>query len=130
MLRIGSATHGGELAALQGVQRALSSLAGSSLQLATLQRINRGSDDPAALSAIDALQGDLLELQSSNDDGSRDAEEIALTSALSEIRDADVADLASRLVRDRIVARAAVAAVGITLRGRELTLSLLGDVRA
>lgn len=128
MLRIGSAVNGSELAALNSVQRAFSSLSETSLQLATLQRVNRGSDDPAALARIDGLQGDLLELQTSgNEDGARDAEGIALTSALSEIRDADVADLASRLVRDRILAQVAVAAVGIAAHNRRLTLGLLGE---
>ncbi len=130
MLRIGSVIQGGELAALSSVQRAFAQLAATSLQLATLQRVNRGSDEPAALAAIDAIEGDLLELQSSgSEDGSRDAEEIALTSALSEIRDADVAEVASRLVRDRIVARAAIAAVGIMADHRRMTLGLLHDVR-
>lgn len=125
-MRIGSGIGGAELLALNNLNRAFNSLAETSVQLATLQRVQRGSDDPAAAAAIDAIEGDLLALQNSGaEPGTRDAEEIALTSALSELRDVDVAETASRLVRDRIVARAAIAAVGITLHNRELVLGLL-----
>jgi flagellin len=63
MLRIGARSTGVDVTAQRQIQNAFQRLSESTLKLATLKRINRGSDDPAGLIAAMALHRDLTAVE-------------------------------------------------------------------
>lgn len=70
-MRIGTQASGVGLSVLNNLQQAMFQLAESSLRLSTLQRINRGSDDPAGLIAAETLRSELASIQAVNATTSR-----------------------------------------------------------
>ncbi|MGI8979901.1 MAG: hypothetical protein ACR2FY_11810 [Pirellulaceae bacterium] len=102
---------------------AFSRMNGVALQMATLLRINSGSDDPAGLIAAAELERDLVTLEHTPD-ASPDAI-IQTIAALSEIRDADFTKAISDLIKARIQARASMFALKIQLESEGLVGMLL-----
>ena len=70
MTRIGASLSGVDLTAQNLLARAVEQVNRSSVQLSTLKRINRASDDPAGLIALEQLRSELVSLEraSSNAD--------------------------------------------------------------
>jgi flagellin-like hook-associated protein FlgL len=66
MTRIGGINPGTGVSLLNNLQDAYRALDDSSLRLATLRRVNRGSDDPAALIAIGSIESELSSLEAAN----------------------------------------------------------------
>ena len=118
---------GGAATAINAVNAALSRMNGVALQMATLLRINSGSDDPAGLVAASQLERDLVTLEHTPD-ASPEAI-IQTTAALSEIRDADFTKAISDLIKARIQARASMFALKIQLESEGL-VGLLLDHKA
>jgi hypothetical protein len=58
-MRIGTNLHGGDFAALSNLNKVFQKLNTITMQLSTGMQINRGSDDPAGLAAIESLQSEL-----------------------------------------------------------------------
>jgi flagellin len=71
MSRIGSSLSGNQLALQFNIQQAFADLAESGLKLSTLKRVNRGSDDPAALIAIGDIEAELVALEQADENASR-----------------------------------------------------------
>ena len=72
-MRIGSNLSGLELTAQHHLFQALSQLSLSSVRLATMQRINRGSDDPAGLIAVEQMRAELTAIREAEYNASRAA---------------------------------------------------------
>jgi len=70
-MRIGSNLSGLDLTAQHHLLQALSQLGLSSVRLATMQRINRGSDDPAGLIAVEQMQAELTAIREAEYNASR-----------------------------------------------------------
>src|SRR5512132_653353 len=100
------AVRAGIYAAANGVNAAFARLDHVARQMATLQRINSSSDDPAGMAAISVLERDLSILEHTPD-ASPEAI-IQATTALSEIRDADFTGLVSDLIKAQIGARVSI----------------------
>ncbi len=62
-MRIGSSLFGADLIAQNNLMRAFGQLSETNVRLSTMQRINRGSDDPAGLIAVGQLQAELVALE-------------------------------------------------------------------
>lgn len=87
-MRIGSQLSGLELTAQHNLLQALSQQSASSVRLATMQRINRGSDDPAGLIAVEQMRAELTAIQEAEHNASRAAGLAQVAdSALSEVGD-------------------------------------------
>ena len=71
MMRVGSGLSGIDLLSRNALTRATDMLAQTSLRLATLQRVNRGSDDPAGVIAIGTLRSELEALEQASDNADR-----------------------------------------------------------
>jgi len=71
MTRIGGTLAGADLIALASINRNFQSVNESSRRLATLSRINRGSDDPSGLIAAEALSAELAALEAASTNASR-----------------------------------------------------------
>ena len=85
-MRIGSGLSGVDLAAQHNLMRALGQLDLSSLRLATMRRINRGSDDPAGLIAMESLRAELTAIRAAGDSAARAAGMVRTAdSAMSEV---------------------------------------------
>jgi flagellin len=79
---------GTDLLALNNLSRAYSRVNESSLRLATLHRINRGSDDPAGLVAAETIQAELAAIEAADRGAARAAANIEVAdSALSVVGD-------------------------------------------
>jgi flagellin len=88
MTRIGSNLGGVDLSAQSSLNRAIGSLQESSTRLATLSRINRGSDDPAGLIALEQLRAELTSLEAADSNAARAASTIHVAdSALAQVGD-------------------------------------------
>lgn len=72
-MRIGTSLFGMDLTALNNLTRAHAQLQLSSIRLSTMRRINRGSDDPAGLIAVEQLQSELTSIRAANDSAARAA---------------------------------------------------------
>lgn len=72
-MRIGSNLSGLELTAQHHLFQALSQLSLSSVRLSTMQRINRGSDDPAGLIAVEQMRAELTAIREAEYNASRAA---------------------------------------------------------
>ncbi len=70
-MRIGSNLSGLELTAQHHLFQALSQLSLSSVRLSTMQRINRGSDDPAGLIAVEQMRAELTAIREAEYNASR-----------------------------------------------------------
>ena len=117
----------GIYAAANGVNAAFARLDHVARQMATLQRINSASDDPAGMAAISVLERDLSILEHTPD-ASPEAI-IQATTALSDIRDADFTGLVSDLIKAQIGARVSIFAFKAQLDSMRL-IGLLFDSKA
>jgi len=79
MTRIGNSFGGVDLSAQNALNRAISALTESSTRLATLSRINRGSDDPAGLIALEQLRAELTSLEAAGSNAAQAASTIHVT---------------------------------------------------
>lgn len=100
-MRIGSHLSRLDLAAQHNLLGALGQLGLSSLRLATMQRINRGSDDPAGLIAVEQMQAELAAIREASDNASRAA-------GMVHVADAALAEVSNLLnsIRGNVVAAA------------------------
>ena len=119
--------HAGTATAINAVNAAFARLDGAALQMATLLRINSGSDDPAGLIAAAELERDLVTLE--HTPGASPEAIIQNTAALSEIRDADFTKAVSELIKAKIQARVAIFVLKTRLDFEGL-VGLLFDKRA
>ncbi|MEX2188654.1 MAG: flagellin [Pirellulales bacterium] len=71
MSRIGSSLSGIDRTLQASLQRAYADLQDSGLRLATLKRVNRGSDDPAGLIAIGQIEAELVALEQADENAAR-----------------------------------------------------------
>jgi flagellin len=62
-MRIGSSLSGADLVAQHNLAQAMALLNAASVRLSTMQRINRGADDPAGLIAMGQLEAELTSLE-------------------------------------------------------------------
>lgn len=87
-MRIGSRLYGVDLVAQNNLNQAMGQLLKSSIRLSTMQRINRGSDDPAGLIAAEDLRAELEALQAAQHNASRASGTIHVAdAALAEVGD-------------------------------------------
>ncbi len=85
-MRVGSRLFGIDLTAQHALFRACSRLHQSAIRLATMRRINRGSDDPAGLIAAGQLEAELTAIRAASRNAARAAGAArAADSALSEV---------------------------------------------
>ena len=59
-MRVGSQLYGADLAVQRNLLGAYAQLSLASTRLSTMSRINRGSDDPAGLIAVEQLEAELV----------------------------------------------------------------------
>jgi flagellin-like hook-associated protein FlgL len=86
LMRTGSLLSGSDLISIHSLSRSYSLLNKSALRLSTLNRINRGADDPAALIAVETLRSELTAIEAANSNAARAAGAIrAADSAMSEV---------------------------------------------
>lgn len=86
MLSISSASSGAQLSTQAALARVLADQSATVERLATLRRINRGSDDPAGLIAAEHLQAEITALEVAEGNASRAEAVIALAdSALGQV---------------------------------------------
>jgi flagellin-like hook-associated protein FlgL len=71
MSRISSSLSGLDRTLQSSLNRAFADLQESGLRLATLQRVNRGSDDPAGLIAIGQIEAELVVLEQADENAAR-----------------------------------------------------------
>ena len=118
MLRIGSRFSGVDFAAQTKLFGALNDLAESSNRLATLRRINKGSDDPAGLIALETLRSELVSLDKAVEASER-------TRALVRVADSGLSQATSLLndIRGNLV----TAASGTTSDAEKAALQLEVD---
>ncbi len=81
MNRIASRVSGTELTAIQNVNAAFAQIAEAGLQLSTLKRINRASDDPAGLIAAEQLRSELESLEAASRSSTRATAAVSLADA-------------------------------------------------
>jgi flagellin len=87
-VRIGSQPSGTSLAVQRNLLEAFSQLSRSSARLSTMSRINRGSDDPAGLIAVERLESELVAIRAASDNAARAAGSVHVAdSALGEVGD-------------------------------------------
>jgi len=85
-MRVGSSLFGVDLTAHHNLLRAFESLNTSSLRLATMQRINRASDDPAGLIAAEQLRSEIAAIEAAGQNAARASGAVRVAdSALGEI---------------------------------------------
>jgi flagellin len=70
-MRTGSILSGNELTSIHSLNRSYGLLNKSALRLSTLKRINRASDDPAALIATETLNSELTSIQAAQSNAAR-----------------------------------------------------------
>jgi flagellin-like hook-associated protein FlgL len=106
MLRIGSGLSGVDLTVQRGLTQGIEELSLANVRLSTMQRINRGADDPAGLIAVGMLESELASLEAANSNTAR---------AVGAIRTADAAlGQTSGLLRDIKANLVAVAGGGLS----------------
>ncbi|OHB66018.1 MAG: hypothetical protein A2V70_13280 [Planctomycetes bacterium RBG_13_63_9] len=100
-MRIGSRFSGIDLIAQHNLLAVLDSLSVSSARLATMQRITRGSDDPAGLIAMEDLRAELTAIKEASDNAAR-------AGGVVHVADAALGEVSSLLntVRGNVVAAA------------------------
>lgn len=87
-MRTGSILSGNELTSIHSLNRSYALLNKSALRLSTLKRINRASDDPAALIAAETLNSELTAIQAANSNAARAVGAIHVAdSGMSEVGD-------------------------------------------
>ena len=87
-MRIGSSLYGADLSAYHSLLQAQARLSQSGVRLSTMRRINRGSDDPAGLIALEQLQSELTAIQAAGDTAARAAGVVHVAdAAMSEVGD-------------------------------------------
>lgn len=87
-MRIGSTLSGIDLATQNNLLRTLGQQDQAARRLATLVRINRGSDDPAGLIAVEQLRSELTALEAASESAARAGAMTAVAdSALSQVSD-------------------------------------------
>ncbi|MEQ8790119.1 MAG: flagellin [Pirellulaceae bacterium] len=118
MLRVGTRLSGIDLRAQQNLLGALGQLAESSNRLATMKRINRGSDDPAGLIALETLRSEIVSLEKASEAADR-------SRALVRVADSGL-DQATRLVNE-IQGAVVTAASGTTSDAERAALQLEVD---
>jgi flagellin len=101
IMRISSYCSRPELTAWNNLEDALTQLSLSSVRLATMRRINRGSDDPAGLIAVEQMQVELTALRQAQGNAARAA-------GVARVADAALSEVGSLLVsiRGNVVAAA------------------------
>jgi flagellin len=116
-MRIGSRLSGVELAAQHFLSRAMAQLNESSLRLATMRRVNHGSDDPAALVAIENLRAELTSIKAANDNAARAAGMVRLA-------DSGMAQVTSLLnsIRGNVVAAAGGGLSDAEVAGKQIEI--------
>lgn len=114
-MRIGSNLSGLELTAQHHLLQAFNQLNLSSVRLATMQRINRGSDDPAGLIAVEQMQAELTAIREAEYNASRAA-------GVAHVADAALGEVGNLLISIR---GNLVAAAGGTLSDAELAAKQL-----
>ncbi len=72
-MRVGSQLYGADLAVQRNLLSAYAELSLASTRLSTMSRINRGSDDPAGLIAVEQLQAELVAIKAASDNAARAA---------------------------------------------------------
>ncbi len=70
-MRIGSRLSGADLAAQHYLIQAFARLQAANTPLSTMVRINRGSDDPAGLIAMEQLRAELTAIRAASDNAAR-----------------------------------------------------------
>jgi flagellin len=118
MLRVGTRLSGIDLRAQQHLLTALGQLAESGNRLATMRRINRGSDDPAGLIALETLRSEIVSLEKASEAADR-------TRALVQTADSGL-DQAARLLNE-IRGNVVTAASGTTSAEQRAALQIEVD---
>ena len=72
-MRVGSHLNGADLAVQRNLLGAYAQLSLASTRLSTMSRINRGSDDPAGLIAVEQLEAELVAIKAAGDNAARAA---------------------------------------------------------
>jgi len=111
-MRIGSGLMGSDLSALYSLNRAFTDMKTAGVRLATMQRINAASDDPAGLIAAQQQVNESIHQN--------------LAEAYSEIMDTDVAQEASNMIRAQILADAGIATILLGNQRRESVGAIVG----
>ncbi|MBN1909080.1 MAG: flagellin [Pirellulales bacterium] len=70
-MRVGTSLFGVDLSAQHSLMQAMNQLTQSSIRLSTMKRINSGSDDPAGLISVGALEAELASLEAASRNSSR-----------------------------------------------------------
>jgi flagellin len=109
MARISSSLSGIDRTLQASLNRAFADLQQSGLRLATLRRVNRGSDDPAGLIAIGQIESELVALEQADENASR-------AESITNVADSALGQVSS-LVND--IRGHVVAAAGDTLTDAE-----------
>lgn len=87
-MRIGSSLLGADLSAQHSLMQAIAQLDAASVRLTTMQRINRGADDPAGLIALGQLEAELASLEALDTSAGRTVGAIHVAdSAMAEVGD-------------------------------------------
>jgi len=87
-MRVGSQRYGADLAVQRNLLGAYAQLRLASTRLSTMSRINRGSDDPAGLIAVEQLRSELTAIKAASDNAARAAGAIHVAdSAMAEVGD-------------------------------------------
>lgn len=95
-MRIGSNLSGVDLTAYHNLSRAFDQVRQSSTRLSTMSRINRGSDNPAGLIAVEQLRSELVAIEAAGRNAGRAAAQVHTADA--EL--AEVGDLLSSIRRN------------------------------
>ena len=72
-MRVGRQLYGADLAVQRNLLDAYAQLSLASTRLSTMSRINRGSDDPAGLIAVEQLEAELVAIKAAGDNAARAA---------------------------------------------------------
>ncbi|HUT91478.1 MAG TPA: flagellin [Thermoguttaceae bacterium] len=72
-MRVGSQLYGADLAVQRNLLGAYAQLSLASTRLSTMSRINRASDDPAGLIAVEQLEAELVAIKAAGDNAARAA---------------------------------------------------------
>ena len=85
-MRVGSQLYGADLAVQRNLLGAYAQLSLASTRLSTMSRINRGSDDPAGLIAVEQLEAELVAIKAASDNAARAAGAVHVAdAAMSEV---------------------------------------------
>ena len=116
-MRVGSRLSGIDLTAQHNLLQSYNQLNLSSVRLSTMQRINKASDDPAGLIAVEDLRAELTAINAATDNGLARAAELlemslpevknraTITGAIEIGRNPGVVQVTFRAPLDRLEAR-------------------------